>query len=286
MWVFFSILSAFGWATSDAFSKRALGEGVKEASVIWLRYVISLPFLLPFLFVMKLPRLDPFFFKLHFVWLPLEVTALFLYMRAIKISPLSLTVPFLSLTPAFLLFTQWLFLGEKASITATFGIVLIVIGSYLLSSTIESGSLLRPFFALFREKGSVLMVLVALIYSFTSVFGKMLIMHSSPIFFSVYYTFIMAVILTPLYLARGRGSNLKRNYKPVILASFFFALMIVSHMLALFQTKVAYMIALKRLSSVIGVIYGGLFFKEKFIHLRLVGALLMVLGAILISIWG
>ena len=46
------------------------------------------------------------------------------------------------------------------------------------------------------------------------------------------------------------------------------------------------MISIKRLSVLIGMVYGGLFFKEKYIALRFAGAGLMVTGAVLISIWG
>jgi len=46
------------------------------------------------------------------------------------------------------------------------------------------------------------------------------------------------------------------------------------------------MISVKRLSALIGIIYGRLFFKEKYIAVRFAGAGLMVAGAVLISIWG
>ena len=45
-------------------------------------------------------------------------------------------------------------------------------------------------------------------------------------------------------------------------------------------------ISVKRLSALIGIIYGRLFFKEKHIAMRLVGGGLMVAGAVLITVWG
>ena len=47
---------------------------------------------------------------------------------------------------------------------------------------------------------------------------------------------------------------------------------------------VSYMIGLKRLSGVFSVLLGYFFFKEQHIEGRLIGASLMVIGAILISI--
>jgi len=285
VWIFYSILSAFGWSTSDLFSKKALGQGYPETALLWIRYLLSLPFLLPFLFFIDVPHLDAFFFRLHFVWLPAEITALFLYLRAIKLSPLSLTIPYLSLTPVFLIATQYFILGEKINSLAFPGIMLVVLGSYLLTTTASSGSALNPVRALLREKGSLLMVLVALLYSFTSVFGKLLIEHSSPLFFSAYYAFLMALILSPVGF-RSAVKAEKGAFRSVFLASIFFALMIASHMLALFRANVAYMIALKRLSGVFSVIYGGIFLKERFLWQRLLAALLMVGGAVIIGIMG
>ena len=54
-------------------------------------------------------------------------------------------------------------------------------------------------------------------------------------------------------------------------------------MTAVSLTNVAYMIAVKRTSLLIGVLYGHLFFREPGIRHRLPGALLMVAGVALIA---
>jgi uncharacterized membrane protein len=51
-------------------------------------------------------------------------------------------------------------------------------------------------------------------------------------------------------------------------------------------TKAAYMISVKRLSVIIGLIYGGVIFREKNLMVRTIGTLLMVSGAVIITIWG
>jgi uncharacterized membrane protein len=52
------------------------------------------------------------------------------------------------------------------------------------------------------------------------------------------------------------------------------------------MVKAGYMISIKRFSVLIGMVYGGMFFKEKYIALRVAGAGLMVAGAVLIAVWG
>ncbi len=281
MWVLFSILSAWTWSTSDYFSKRALeNKEADEISLIGFRYWISIPLLIPIFFLIPFPHISSLFWEIHLVWLPVELLAVFLYIRAIKISPLSLTLPLLSLTPMFLLFTSYVILGETASSRAILGIILIVVGSYLLYFEQKRG-LLAPFKRFIQEKGSILMVIVAFLYSLTSVFGKVLISNSSPLFFSAYYPIVMSLVTAPIVFSRPQ-KRLFLKGRFLILSGVFFSLMILFHMLALSQAKVSYMIALKRLSGVFGVIYGFTFYKEK-LELRLPASLIMVIGAFLIS---
>jgi len=56
-------------------------------------------------------------------------------------------------------------------------------------------------------------------------------------------------------------------------------------MIAISLTQVAYMISIKRLSLLMGVLFGYLFFKETNIRERFVGTLLMIIGFALIVLF-
>lgn len=58
--------------------------------------------------------------------------------------------------------------------------------------------------------------------------------------------------------------------------------MIVTHMFAINIINVAYMIAVERTSLLIGVVLGYLFFHDRKVGQRLIGALLMVAGFVMI----
>lgn len=297
MWIFFSILSAFGWASSDALVKKVMRKGeADEFFCAWIRSVFALIFLLPLFFKFyAFPIKSNLFWLIHPIWLPLEITALFLYMRAIKISPLSLTLPFLALTPAFLLLINPLILGEKTSGFGVMGVMFIVAGSYVLNLKHESTRIktriytnfLAPFKAIVREKGSILMIIVAFIYSFTSICGKVLVNSSEPLFFSLYFAVVITVLLTPFGLHRltqvRRHRLTQKEWKWLLWSGMFYGLMIVSHMLAIQSANVTYMIALKRLSGVFGCVYGLVLFKEKEFAKRIAGSIFMILGAFIIS---
>lgn len=283
-WILFAIICAFSLATSDALTKKALKDH-DEYLIAWLRLAFSAPFLLIAFILTPLPEVKSNFFTIIFISLPLEILALILYVKALKVSPLSLTLPFLSLTPMFLILIAYLLIGEKVSVSGAIGIILIVIGSYVLNISQFKKGFFEPLVAIAKEKGSVYMILVAFIYSITASLGKLGVESSSPIFFGSIYFFIILIAFTPIAFFKKRETLPKLNSKVLRIAflpGLFFSLMIISHFVALSLTKVAYMISVKRLSLLIGVVYGYYLFKESNIGERLIGATIMLSGFVLI----
>ncbi|MBE0425590.1 MAG: EamA family transporter [Nitrospirae bacterium] len=284
-WVFLSLFSAFTLATSDALTKKALIRS-NEYLVAWFRLVFSLPLLIIIWFFIPRPDLDTIFYRAFLLALPLEILAIVLYIKALRVSPLSLTLPFLSLTPLFLIIVSYLILGEKVSLQGGLGIVFITAGSYTLNIHQVRKGVFKPFKAIVNEKGSVLMICVALIYSVTSSLGKMAIEHSSPLFFGVTYFMAVTALFAPIALRVGRP-ELKafideKQFNSLFIPGLFYSLMIASHMIAISLTKVAYMISVKRTSILIGIVYGYFIFREKKIGERFLGAVLMFTGFVLI----
>ncbi|NTU42849.1 MAG: EamA family transporter, partial [Nitrospirales bacterium] len=122
-----------------------------------------------------------------------------------------------------------------------------------------------------------------------SVLGKRAIEHSSPLFFGTTYITALVIALTPVAFWKGRDEAglLFRNgaVRSALLPGIFQAIMIVSHMTGMGLTKVAYFISVKRLSLLIGVIYGYLLFREQGMSQRLTGAILMFTGFLLIVLF-
>jgi drug/metabolite transporter (DMT)-like permease len=284
-WVFLSLVCAFTLATSDALMKKALVRS-NEYLAAWFRLVFTLPLLLLLWIVVPTPKLDPVFFTAFILSLPLEIAAMILYVKALKVSPLSLTLPFLSLTPVLLIGVSYLMLGENVSLRGSVGIAVLAIGGYTLHLHEIRKGLWMPFKAIRREKGSLLMIAVAIIYSVTATLGKMAIEHSSPLFFGITYFCAITSLFAPIALWKGRH-EMKQfiftdQYRKLFFPGLFYSIMIASHMTALNLTKVAYMISVKRISLVIGVLYGYFLFRETNIGERMIGALLMLTGFILI----
>ncbi len=287
-WFVYAFVCALSLATADALCKKVLDDDSNSPSVVaWVRTGYTLPFMVCIIPFIDKPDLDSTFYIAILVAVPLDIIALSLYMKAIKVSPLSLTLPFLSLTPVFLIGTSYVILGERPDKSGFIGIVLVVIGAYLLNVHTINQGLLAPFKTIAKEQGSVLMIIVAFVFSVGSCVGKIAVQHSDPIFFSVVYSFLLSFFffLAMSFRTKGFFSKVISRPVPFLLIGILITIMIITHMKAISIVEVAYMVSVKRLSILFGVIYGVMFFKETNIKERLLGASVMVSGIIMITVF-
>jgi drug/metabolite transporter (DMT)-like permease len=286
-WFVYAFVCALSLATADALSKKVLDDNIDPSIVAWVRVGYAVPFMAFIIPFIDKPELDSVFYMATFLAIPLDIIALLLYMKAIKVSPLSLTLPFLSLTPVFLIGTSYIILGERPDNSGFIGIVLVVIGAYLLNVHTISRGFLGPFKAIAEEQGSVLMIIVAFTFSIAACIGKIAVQHSDPIFFSVIYSFLLSFFLFLVISFRTRQFFSKAISRPVpfLLIGALVTIMMITHVKAINLVEVSYMISVKRLSILFGVIYGVIFFKETNVKERFLGATVMVSGIIMITVF-
>ncbi len=287
LWLILSLLTALAVASQDAWVKKHFSH-LTAYDMLAFPFLYSLPLFAVTAPFIPVPQLDDTFYWSFVISLPLNFIPFFIYMKAIQKSPLSLTLPYLAFTPAFMIFTGYVFLDEIPNLWGLTGIVVTCIGGYVLN--LESGrhSFLAPIKAVFKERGSWLMLIVALIFSFSAVIGKKGILHSSPLFFTMAFFAVLSflAVLVLLILGKIQLRTFRDDWAKGMVAGILFFIHALSHGFAISMIKASYMISVKRLSALIGIIYGRLFFKEKYIALRFVGACLMVTGAVVITVWG
>lgn len=287
LWFILSFLTALAVASHDAWVKKFFSD-LSTYEMLAYPMIYSLPLLILTLPFVPVPPLDGIFFSAFLISLPINGIGFFLHLRAIQVSPLSLTLPYLSFTPAFMILTGALVLDEVPNVTGIFGICIICAGGYVLNLAPGRHSVLAPLKSILREKGSWLMLIVAFAYSLGAVFGKQAIVHSSPLFFGVLFFTVLNLVLLALFRACGKikwHTFATRRSKGIV-AGLLFLAHILLHAFAISLTKAAYMISVKRLSVIIGLIYGGVIFNEKNLAVRTIGTLLMVAGAVVITLWG
>lgn len=284
-WIAYSFLTAIFESLKDVLGKKSL-EKCNEYIVAWSLRIFALPFILPLLIFTKETVLGNRFWPALLVGGTLNIVTTILYMKAIKTSDLSVTVPMVTFTPLFLLLTSPFIVGEFPSLKGVFGILLIVTGSYLLHLKEKKKGLLAPFKAIVKEKGPRLMLAVAFIWSITSNIDKVGIQNSSIVHWAIamHIFAIFAMIPVVWVTSCSSISQVWKRQKVLFPLGFVNALKYIFQMAAIQLTLVAYVISIKRTSAVLSVVLGFLIFKEKGFRERLTGSVIMILGVLLITL--
>ncbi len=280
-WALFAITAAVSWATADMLSKIAMTRrGYSERVTLFARFIHSLPFLLIPLIVSN-HQIDRRFWLYCLAVIPGDILASAMYIKALKISPISVVVPLMSFAPVFMLITSTLMLGEPPSTTGLIGVLLVTAGAYTLNLDRSSQGILAPLKAILTEKGPLMVIGAAAIFSIDTALGKEATKLSDPIFFSFFYSLFMSIGYAPFL---SKEKNRAVLFKAPILYGVggCFALGVVSFLYAIKEANIAYVSATGKISMLVAILYGRFIFHEERTGQRMAGALLMLLGVYLI----
>ncbi|MBF0256319.1 MAG: EamA family transporter [Gammaproteobacteria bacterium] len=288
-WLFVTLICAFSLATADALGKRYL-QSYSARELTLVRFTLSGLLLLPLVPQVPLADAPPVFWAWMLLLVLLELGAMLLYMRAIRDYPLSLTLPYLSFTPAFAVISGQLLLGEQISSSGLGGILLITLGAWLLNLHLfdrqrPTSTLLAPLMGIRHNPGSLMMLGAALIYSFTLSASKLAMQYLPPstAFGALYFALVgLAALLLVLFTQPRAINALWRRPLPALAVAGLMAVMVITHFVAIQMVEAAYMVAVKRTSLLFGILYGAWWFHEANLKRNLPAAMLMVLGVGLI----
>jgi drug/metabolite transporter (DMT)-like permease len=212
-----------------------------------------------------------------------NIAASILTYQALKTTDLSLAVPMKAFTLVFLIGTSFLLLGELPTMVGALGILLIVAGSYVMNAG-GTRRLRDPLIRLAANRGLRLMMVVALLFSFSLPFDKEVVVNSDPVFGSA---LVMGYIGTAmLAIAWWKGSLAgmadAAGFPTFLLIGTVLALEAVTINTAYTLQIVPYVIAIKRLAILFAVLFGALLFQEEHLRVRVAGATVLLAGALLI----
>ncbi len=287
-WLPLTLISAFCIATADALTRKYL-QGYRARELVIIRFAMPGILLLPVLAMQPIPELETGFWYWTAALVPLEVMAMLLYVQAIRDTSLTYTLPYLSFTPVFNTVTGYVLLGETISLTGFSGIMLVVLGAWMLNIEHARGErfdVLAPFRAIVTERGSRLMLITAAIYSLTSVLGKGALAYTTPFFFGTLYYVVIGFTVIVVFSIGGRTPVHVLWRRPVahLAIGLFMSIMVLSHFFAIQYIEVAYMIAVKRSSLLFGMLYSVLLFHERARAEHFLAGMMMVAGVYLIVV--
>ena len=200
--------------------------------------------------------------------------------KALKLGELSILAPINSYKIIFSLIFSFLILKETPSINAFLGISLIIFGSYIIFETTREGFSYKLFF----KKDVQYRILAVLFTALEAVFIKNMIIVSNELtalFFWGFSSFLFSLII--MILNHHNFEKLPKNNLYLIFSLSLTMLIMQFSTNILFKImNVSYALSLFQLSSILSVFLGYKFFREKNIFKKLLGSLIMVIGAIII----
>jgi drug/metabolite transporter (DMT)-like permease len=208
----YTLVGALSWALFDALRKRL----AREVSPVHLGLLLPLA-QAPLLALWAVSR-EPI--GLPMACLPplaasalINGIALVLFLEALRLAPMSLTIPLLSFTPVLSTTLAWIFRGQAPGAAQYAGAALVVLGALVLGM---SGGAWRGLGATAREPGVRRMALVALLWSGTSVLDQTAVARGAGAWYAPAVTAAVAFLLLLWALLRGQVRDFLRAVRPLV----------------------------------------------------------------------
>jgi len=242
-----------------------------------------LPFYVVALIVLYSLGLEALEYSLAFLMLVLlrsitDTFAEWMKMWAFAHGDLSVVATFFSLAPLFLLVTSPLITGDPLALSEVVAVVLVVGGGLLM--------VYRPSQAGWasQRKGIALACGAALFFSLNSCFDRLAVQEGTPVFSGFAMTLLSAVFLAPFVLFRKeRVQALRVHWLALLLRGGLEIAFMTCKLYALQYLTAPEVVAVQRLSLVLSIVGGRLFFKEPDFKRRLAAGLLILAGVFVVA---
>ena len=261
-------------------------NGIDIYTKIVLLNITTVPFLVLGFIFFGMPRATPMFYAVIFINIIIFFVAQMLMIKSLEVSNLSVSIPMLSFTPVFLLLTSYLMLNEFPTLAGLLGVLLVVLGSYILNLHESKQGYLEPVKSIFRNKGIFYMVIVAFLYSLCANLGKIGVNLSNPAYYMFMFYLIYSILLFIVFFKNIKSNitALRKNLNYFALAGFSTAASEILIGIAYKYSIVPYIISLKRTSILFAVLIGIFLFKEKNIKQAILGSAIMFVGVLIITL--
>jgi uncharacterized membrane protein len=288
MWLLLALTAAFLTSFLPILNKRLLADTPVPIVAFGVN-ALSLPLLgLATLLLFPIPTVDLTFWLGLFGSGVLNLAATLMSTRSLKLADVSLVTPLLTFNPVFTLLVAAVTLRELPSVAGTLGVLLILVGGYVLNIEDIRGGWWRPLGVLIAQPALLLAVAASFLWGLTPVLEKLAIQHSSPPdppLVALGSTGLMVLFLVPPLLGGSRTSlgSIALHRRTFLLAALIAGVAPVVGFSAIALGLVGYVTAIFKLSAGFSVLWASFFLRELNVRSRLLGSLLMGLGAIAIS---
>lgn len=281
-----ALVSAVLSSMKDLISKQ-VSFSVSGGTSAFASFAFALPFYALFILGLTLCGINIFTFGSGFLLLVLlrsltDAGAESAKMCAFQYGDISLVSCYISLTPLFLLVTSPLITGDTYSATGAVGVLFTVTGSLVAFPIKFATGIDRS-----QLKGVLFAIVSAVFFSLNSCFDRLAVQEADPILAGFAMTLVAAAILLPLVIRRGTRAEFEliRGHQKLLWGrGLIEVLFMVTKLFALQFIQAPYVSGIGKLSLLISILGGRFIFKEGEFLRRLLAAMLIIVGVIIIAL--
>jgi len=287
-WFAFALISALLSAFAAITQKKVLFNlGALEFS--FLLSILNLVFSIPFFFFIDYGTINTLNLSILFAKSVIGVAAFLCVMISLKNLEISNALPLLALTPGFVAVFAFLLLGESLKSVEVIGLVLLIVGTFILESK-NMKEFVFPFNVFLRSKYHRFIIIALFLFTASSILDKLLLikLNLSPISLTAFQHIYFAILFSIIYFFFKRKEDVtsvsikKDNLGWIALISILTIGYRYTQIVAVSLASVALVLAIKRTSVFWATIIGGKLFSDKDLLKRSIAAILILIGAILI----
>ena len=195
-----------------------------------------------------------------------------------RFADISLVYPVTTSSPFLVLLLARIFLGEKITFSGFMGVTVIIFGVVILNVTKIKGS--------FDGKGLFYAILAAFFYSLGAIVDKNGVGVQNFVLYVYALSFFMTIFLTAQSVMTQKGHlvGFNRNFSTVIISGVILFLSFITYRYGLTFMEVSYASALRQVNALFGFFIAVFYLKEGFSLKRMLGAIVIFAGAVLIRI--
>ncbi len=286
MAIFLALVIGILWSLFDFIRKQSL-KYLNENEVLTV-VILSQTILFTTLLLFSDFTIDSNYYYIYYTPLiTLGLLAFYLFLKVLKNSEISLTIPLLSFTPLFSSLYAFFILNETLSRMNYIGILIIVLGSLLLySKTFSFKDIFASPIALYKNHNAKLMLLVALIWSLTPVLDKKCLQYTDVYLHGYLQSIGWLIIILYFFLTKKISlSNLINKNTNNLIAGIAIIGSVVSliQLIALTYNMVPILESFKRsIGIILSLVFGYYFFKEKVNFKKTISVTIIVSGLYLL----
>jgi uncharacterized membrane protein len=288
MWFTLALLSALFQVLRNM-SMKHLGHQMDDTINVWGRFTFILPFLAAFVVWYGIPPLQPGFWIYAILFGVAQSIGTLSLSKALKLSDISIVTSLWKISLLILVIFAFLTLGEAPSLLGFVGILVSVLGVYLLNIQKSRISVWAPLRELFIDRGLRYTLVAALFYAPAVVLVKQLILYSDPYFANLMAYLAASLTVLPLVLRRSAQHmvQIPRYWRSFCSMGLFGCLSSVCHSLAYQMTLTSYVEAVKQAEILFALAIGYVVFHERArVRAILPGSLTMLCGIVLLKLGG